>query len=94
MVASHNIGPIRKGLIVSVSQGSNDSDIELVRDLVKTYIVRPSCLILLTVTCESKFCGVLSTYLSLTSHAADFENQGAHHMAKNYDPDGQRTIGS
>ena len=83
-----------KGLIVSVGQGSNDSDIELVRDLVKTYIVRPSCLILLTVTCESKSRGTLLTSLLLTPHAADFENQGAHHMAKQYDPDGQRTIGS
>ncbi|KAF9783799.1 P-loop containing nucleoside triphosphate hydrolase protein [Thelephora terrestris] len=64
------------GLIVSVGHGGNDSDIELVRDLVKSYISRPSCLILLTVTCET-----------------DFENQGAHHMAKQYDPDGQRTIG-
>ena len=88
------IGSIHKGLIASVGQGGNDSDIELVRDLVKTYIVRPSCLILLTVTCESKFRGALSMSLSLIPHAADFENQGAHHMAKQYDPDGQRTIGS
>lgn len=57
MTAFLNIDTVRKGLIVSVSQGSNDSDIELVRDLVKTYVVRPSCLILLTVTCESKFRG-------------------------------------
>ena len=40
---------------MSVSKEGNSSDIELVRDLVKSYIVRPSCLILLTVTCESKF---------------------------------------
>ena len=39
---------------MSVSKEGNSSDIELVRDLVKSYIVRPSCLILLTVTCESK----------------------------------------
>ena len=84
---------IRTGLIVSVSQGSNDSDIELVRDLVTSYIVRPSCLILLTVTCESKFHGGFLGFLALIPHAADFENQGAHHMAKHYDPDGQRTIG-
>ncbi|KAF9648403.1 hypothetical protein BDM02DRAFT_3187163 [Thelephora ganbajun] len=64
------------GLIVSVSQGNKASDIELVRDLVESYIVRPSCLILLTVTCET-----------------DFENQGAHHLAKQHDSDGQRTIG-
>ena len=24
---------------------------------------------------------------------ADFENQGAHHLAKQYDPDGKRTVG-
>ena len=48
-------GFIRKGLIASVGQGGNESDIQLVRDLVTTYISRPSCLILLTVTCESKF---------------------------------------
>lgn len=88
------IGSIREGLIVSVGQSGNDSDIELVRDLVKTYIVRQSCLILLTVTCESKFRGMLSIAFSLIPHTADFENQGAHHMAKQYDPDGQRTIGS
>lgn len=64
------------GLIVSVSQGNDDSDIQLVRDLVESHIRKPSCLILLTVTCET-----------------DFENQGAHHMAKQFDPDGQRTIG-
>jgi hypothetical protein len=85
---------VRKGLIVSVSGGGDSSDIELVRDLVKTYISRSSCLILLTVTCESKFRGMLVVSLQLTLHAADFENQGAHHMAKQYDPDGQRTIGS
>ena len=49
-----NDGCIREGLIVSVSQGNNDSDIQLVRDLVESHIKKPSCLILLTVTCESK----------------------------------------
>lgn len=85
-----------EGLIVSVSQGSNESDIELVRDLVRTYISRPSCLILLTVTCESKFScpgRVITALLTPPPCAADFENQGAHHMAKQYDQDGQRTIG-
>ena len=48
-----------KGLIVSVSQGGKSSDIKLVRDLVESYISRPSCLILLTVTCESEFHGTL-----------------------------------
>ena len=83
-----------EGLIVNVSQDGNDSDIELVRDLVKSYIIKPSCLILLTVTCESKFPDALQTALALTFYSADFENQGAHRMAKQYDPDGERTIGS
>ena len=89
-----NVGFVCKGLIVSVSQGNNDSDIELVRDLVKSYIIRPSCLILLTVTCESEFRSATSMISKLTTLTADFENQGAHHMAKRYDPEGKRTIGS
>ena len=43
------------GLIVSVSKGGHESDIELVKNLVSSYISKPSCLILLTVTCESRF---------------------------------------
>ncbi|KAI0705266.1 P-loop containing nucleoside triphosphate hydrolase protein [Cerioporus squamosus] len=60
------------GLIVS----GNENDIDLVQHLVSTYISKPSCIILLTVTCET-----------------DFQNQGAHRLAKMYDPDGSRTIG-
>ena len=89
------VGFVHLGLIVSVSGGGNESDIQLVRDLVESYISRPSCLILLTVTCESEFRQVSSASLPpLTPDIADFENQGAHHMAKQYDPDGERTIGS
>lgn len=60
------------------------------------YISKPSCLILLTVTCESKSRDALlaSSSLILTLRTADFENQGAHHLAKQHDPNGQRTIGS
>jgi hypothetical protein len=43
------------GLIVSVAKGGNENDIELVKNLVSSYISKPSCLILLTVTCESQF---------------------------------------
>ncbi|KAJ8454305.1 hypothetical protein ONZ51_g13104 [Trametes cubensis] len=57
------------------SAGSAD-DIALVRNLASTCIARPSCLVLLTVACET-----------------DFQNQGAHQLAKTYDPEGQRTIG-
>ncbi|KAI6001196.1 P-loop containing nucleoside triphosphate hydrolase protein [Pisolithus albus] len=64
------------GLIASVGQSGRMQDIELVKNLVISYIERPSCLILLTVACET-----------------DFENQGAHHLAKQYDPEGKRTVG-
>ncbi|TFK68463.1 hypothetical protein BDN72DRAFT_769259 [Pluteus cervinus] len=64
------------GLIASVSTGGNSEDIDLVKDLVQSYIEKPSCVILLTVACET-----------------DFENQGAHHLTKEHDPDGERTVG-
>ncbi|KAF8957357.1 P-loop containing nucleoside triphosphate hydrolase protein [Flammula alnicola] len=66
------------GLIASVSgsEGSHDNSIALVESLVTAYIKKPSCIIILTVACET-----------------DFENQGAHRLAKRHDPDGKRTIG-
>ncbi|KAG1746767.1 P-loop containing nucleoside triphosphate hydrolase protein [Suillus paluster] len=64
------------GLIASVGSTGRDGDIDLVKGLVASYIKRDSCVILLTVTCET-----------------DFENQGAHHLAKQYDPEGKRTVG-
>ncbi|TFK45126.1 P-loop containing nucleoside triphosphate hydrolase protein [Crucibulum laeve] len=64
------------GLIASVSREGRESDIKLVESLVTSYIRKPSCIILLTVACET-----------------DFENQGAHRLAKQYDPQGKRTIG-
>ncbi|KAH6910212.1 P-loop containing nucleoside triphosphate hydrolase protein [Coprinopsis sp. MPI-PUGE-AT-0042] len=65
------------GLIASVSTGrGHTNDVELVESLVTSYIKRPSCIVLLTVACET-----------------DFENQGAHRIAKKYDPEGKRTIG-
>ncbi|KAF9447051.1 hypothetical protein P691DRAFT_732102 [Macrolepiota fuliginosa MF-IS2] len=64
------------GLIASVGRGGNTNDIKLVESLVTSYIKKPSCIILLTVACET-----------------DFENQGAHQIAKAWDPQGKRTIG-
>ncbi|KAJ6564726.1 P-loop containing nucleoside triphosphate hydrolase protein [Mycena capillaripes] len=64
------------GLIASVSSRGNERDIAMVESLVTAYISKPSCVILLTVACET-----------------DFENQGAHHLTKKYDPEGKRTIG-
>ncbi len=41
------------GLIASVGAGGNSNDIQLVESLVTSYISKPSCVILLTVACES-----------------------------------------
>ena len=41
------------GLIASVGRSGNSNDIALVENLVKSYIKKPSCVILLTVACES-----------------------------------------
>lgn len=65
------------GLIASVSSTRGSAnDIALVEGLVTSYIKKTSCIILLTVACET-----------------DFENQGAHRLAKQHDPEGKRTIG-
>lgn len=41
------------GIIQSVRDGENEADIEEVKSLVTHFITRPSCLILLVVSCES-----------------------------------------
>ncbi|KAH9965455.1 P-loop containing nucleoside triphosphate hydrolase protein [Russula dissimulans] len=56
--------------------GGQDAEMRLIRDLAISYIKKPSCIILLTVSCET-----------------DFVNQGAHLLAREYDPRGDRTIG-
>ncbi|KAL0573674.1 hypothetical protein V5O48_008286, partial [Marasmius crinis-equi] len=63
------------GLIRSTSDG-NSRDIELIEGMVESYIKKPSCIVLLTVSCET-----------------DFMNQGALHLAKKFDPNGERTVG-
>ncbi|KAG7091490.1 hypothetical protein E1B28_010521 [Marasmius oreades] len=63
------------GLIRSTNDG-NSRDIELIEGMVESYIQKPSCIILLTVSCET-----------------DFMNQGALHLAKKFDPKGERTVG-
>ena len=42
-------------MIASVSSGQNEDDIGLVKDLIIQYIKKESCIILLTVACESTF---------------------------------------
>ncbi|KAI0048161.1 hypothetical protein FA95DRAFT_1118899 [Auriscalpium vulgare] len=64
------------GLISAAGEGRSAAEIDLVKNLVTSYIQKPSCIVLCTVACET-----------------DFENQGAHHLAKLYDPEGKRTIG-
>ena len=82
------------GLIASVSSSRGSSnDIALVESLVTAYIKKPSCIILLTVACESLL--IFSRWMiSNSSFSADFENQGAHRLAKQHDPEGKRTIGT
>lgn len=53
------------GLIASVGRGSDDRDIELVKSLVTSYIEKPSCVILLTVACESRCPGFVFDYRCL-----------------------------
>ena len=42
------------GIIANVREGGDPKDIELIRQPVLNYISRPSCLILLVVSCESE----------------------------------------
>jgi hypothetical protein len=51
------------GLIASVGRAGNERDIDLVKSLVTSYIKKDSCVILLTVACESRFAG-LETFSS------------------------------
>lgn len=85
------------GLIASVSssRGGNDGAISIVENLVTSYIKKPSCIILLTVACESKPSGIMLIMAGLIDVSiADFENQGAHRLVKVHDPQGMRTIGT
>lgn len=42
------------GVIQAVRDGGKDEDVQEVKDLVTSFIKKPSCLILLVVSCESK----------------------------------------
>jgi hypothetical protein len=55
---------IQIGIIQSVRDTGRESDIEEVKSLVETFIKRPSCLILLVVSCESgeALCFILVTF--------------------------------
>jgi hypothetical protein len=52
------------GIIASVRDGGREADIEEVKNLVLNIIQRPSCLVLLVVSCESKcFTAIISSCL-------------------------------
>ncbi|KAF9443091.1 hypothetical protein P691DRAFT_788503 [Macrolepiota fuliginosa MF-IS2] len=70
------------GLIASVGCGGNSGDIKLVEGLITSYIKKANCIILLMVACER----------ALTTVTADFENQGAHQLAKQFNAEGKQTI--
>jgi len=42
-------------MIASVREGQDENDIKRVQSLVKKHIIKPSCLILLVVSCESMY---------------------------------------
>jgi hypothetical protein len=75
--------------------GGEPRESGLVQRLAEEYIGRESCIILLTIACESMFvlhfrCVATLKRMMLT---ADFENQIAHRLAAKFDPSGARTIG-
>lgn len=49
------------GLIRNVGTGGNPRDIKLIENLAASYIEKPNCIILMTITCES----VLSFLVSM-----------------------------
>ncbi|KAG8766339.1 hypothetical protein FRC16_007684, partial [Serendipita sp. 398] len=52
------------GIITSVRQGGHEADIKEVENLVMSFITKPSCLILLVVSCESRRTSALQGTLS------------------------------
>ena len=80
------------GLVAGVGQAGHAHDIDPVKNLVTLYIKKPSCMILLTVACESRQSFVVFIYLPNFHLAADFEKQGATTWGSN-SIQGMRTIG-
>ncbi len=73
--------------------GGDPRDSSLVEKLAKSYISKDSCIILLTIACESPLVITSTRIDHLPSLIADYENQGAHRLASQYDTNGSRTIG-
>jgi len=67
-IDSHCSPPgLHEGLIASVGFGGNENDIKLVESLVTSYIKKPSCIILLTVACQSQSPFAFPGNLSMTN---------------------------
>ena len=79
------------GLIV----GGEPRDAALVEQLAEEYIKKESCIILVTIACESMFIfnNPPCNLLNIPMFTADYENQKAHRLAAHFDPYGTRTIG-
>jgi hypothetical protein len=76
---------------VSAEEDGDDADVEKVKNLVLEVIKKPSCLILLVVSAESRLVYLLIG-LYLTYIPAETQNQVGRHLAKQADPSGNRTI--
>lgn len=73
---------------------ASGEDKEIIESLVTSYIKKPSCIILLTIACESTLLPYrLPLSRSYPLQIADWENQRGFDLAQKYDPDGKRTIG-
>ena len=82
------------GLIRNVGTSGDRDNIQLIEDLAVAYISKPNCIILMTITCESTLSCLVSMYSPLNTNIADFANQGAYGLARDYDPQGLRTVGT
>ena len=74
--------------------GGIDEERILVENLVQEYIMKESCIVLVTITCESAFfLSGLFNLILIGCLLADFENQPTYAFARQFDPDGSRIVG-
>lgn len=73
--------------------GGEPRDSHLVQALAEEHIRKESCIILLTIACESMVTFNYIVWQFSKRMTADFENQMAHRLAAQFDPSGARTIG-
>jgi hypothetical protein len=62
-----SVTPVSAGLISNIGSSGKSGDIELIKNLVSSYTEKESCIILLTVSCESQSSSPCDILLSLTS---------------------------